>query len=476
MEVPGFKVKRTIARGGMATVYLAVQESLGREVVLKTLNAESAEREDFVERFLNEGRIIASLRHPHIITIFDIGHAGDMVYIAMEYIDGGDLKTRLTRAMGIGEALDIIHAMASALAVAHAKGIAHRDVKPANILFRSDGTPLLSDFGIAKQLSVDNELTSTGTILGSPFYMSPEQSEGHEIDGRTDIYSLGVIAYEMFTGERPYQGDSAIKVILQHIQSPVPQLPQGLQRFQPLIEEMMAKDRDKRIQTANALVRRIDEFRRSERDPLALTAGSLRVGQRPERLGPRTRLAILFGCMLMLGIGFGAFYAWTETLSTPAVTRVPPGAAVRNESGVLPPSRPLATTLPAVPSATPSETPAALREDVAKALEWLADHSLEENRLTQPPADNAFYYYSRLLAMDPDNPSARRGFASIAERFVVLAEEQFSQGNYGKAQAYIALGLQVQPNNEALISLQSFIDDRRKSIFETLMDYVAGRN
>ena len=471
MDIPGFKVKETIGRGGMATVYLAVQESLGREVVLKLLNAESAEREDFVTRFLNEGRIIASLRHPHIITIYDIGQAGDMVYIAMEYVEGGDLKNRLARPMATNEALDILYAIASALATAHAKGIVHRDVKPANILFRADGTPLLSDFGIAKQLSVDIELTSTGTILGSPFYMSPEQSEGQEIDGRTDIYSLGVIAFEMFTGERPYLGDSAIKVILQHIQSPVPRLPQGLQRLQPLVDEMMAKNREQRIQTATALLRRIDEVRRAERDPLVLTASQLAPTRHRKQRRARQRLAVLLACMLMLGAGFGAFYAWTETLSTSTVIRALPGAALINESGVVPPNATIEPTLPSVPAATPADTPPALREDVTKALEWLARHSLEQNRLTQPPADNAYYYYSRLLAMDPGNETARRGFAQIAERFVTLAENEFSKGNYGKAQAYIALGLQVQPQNEALLTLQSFIDDRNKGMLDTLMDF-----
>ena len=120
-------------------------------------------------------------------------------------------------------------------------------MKPANILFRSDGTPLLSDFGIAKDATVDKELTSTGTILGSPFYMSPEQAEGLVVDGRTDIYSLGVIYYEMLTGEKPYEGDSAIKVIMKHIQSPVPTLPPELDQFQPLLNRMMAKDREQRI-------------------------------------------------------------------------------------------------------------------------------------------------------------------------------------------------------------------------------------
>jgi serine/threonine-protein kinase PpkA len=149
--------------------------------------------------------------------------------------------------------------VSSALACAHNEGIVHRDVKPANILFRSDCTALLGDFGIAKQTSVDRELTSTGTILGSPFYMSPEQAEGQQVDGRADIYSLGVILYDMLTGNRPYQGDSAVKVILQHLQQPVPVLPGDLSRFQPLLNRMMAKDRDLRVQQAQAGITAIAE-------------------------------------------------------------------------------------------------------------------------------------------------------------------------------------------------------------------------
>ena len=220
MDVPGFEIKKTIGKGGMGTAYLAVQESLGRQVVLKTMNTSQADQTDFLERFLNEGRIVAALRHPHIITIFDIGATDDVVYMSMEYVDGGDLKDKIQLGCNEGEALNVVENIADALHFAHGEGVIHRDVKPANILYRVDGTPLLTDFGIAKQTKVDAELTSTGTILGSPFYMSPEQAEGHKVDGRADIYSLGIIFYEMLTGERPYPGDSAIKIIVQHIQSP----------------------------------------------------------------------------------------------------------------------------------------------------------------------------------------------------------------------------------------------------------------
>ena len=167
----------------MGTVYLATQESLNRAVVLKTLSLADSANPEFVERFLNEGRIIARLRHPHIVTIYDIGNAGPLVFISMEYVEGGDLRQRLGAPLPPQQALNILSAVSSALECAHDEGIVHRDVKPANILFRSDGTPLLGDFGIAKQTGVDVELTSTGTILGSPFYMSPEQAESKRCQG-----------------------------------------------------------------------------------------------------------------------------------------------------------------------------------------------------------------------------------------------------------------------------------------------------
>ena len=191
MKVSGYKIKRTIGKGGMGTVYLATQESLERDVVLKTMSLVDAEGTEFAERFLNEGRIVASLRHPHIITIYDIGATDDILYIAMEYVDGGDLKSRLDGPLPPHVCLELLARIGGALELAHRQGIIHRDVKPANILFRRDGTPLLSDFGIAKQIKLDAELTSTGTILGSPFYMSPEQSEGRVVDGRTETKTNG---------------------------------------------------------------------------------------------------------------------------------------------------------------------------------------------------------------------------------------------------------------------------------------------
>jgi hypothetical protein len=469
MEIPGYDVKRTIGRGGMATVFLAIQQSLDREIVLKTLNTTHDENGDFFERFLKEGRIIASLRHPHIVTIFDIGSADDVLYISMEYVEGGDLRAKIENRLAPVRGLDLVSKIGQALAYAHKKGIVHRDVKPANILFRGDGTPLLGDFGIAKDFTVDNELTSTGTILGSPFYMSPEQAEGLPVDGRTDIYSLGVIFYEMLTGEKPYEGDSAIKVIMKHIQSPVPQLPPELDQFQPLLDRIMAKDRDQRIGDADELVTEVEELReevegKKGRGMMTLHTLKLPLSARARALRDasgghsRTWRSLILGVVTLLVLGgLGAFTI--HRMSQPTVIyRDPPPIAATSGGATATGTEPAANVSPAD------------RQAASRALEWLAKNSLSQDRLIAPPADNAHYYFSRLLAINPNNETAKQGFSAIAERFVVLAEEQFTQKNYDQAQAYITLGLQVDPDNKGLDTLRSMIETREKTFFETVAD------
>lgn len=496
MKIPGFQIQETIGTGGMATVYLALQESLGRSVVLKTLHKADAPSESYAERFLNEARIIAALRHPHIITIYDVGTTDELLYIAMEYVEGGDLGARIRAGLEPREALDIVTRIAGALHCAHCEGVIHRDVKPANILFRHDGTPVLSDFGIAKQIAVDSELTATGTIVGSPVYMSPEQAEGTPLDVRTDIYSLGIIFYEMLTGRRPYAGDSAIKVILQHLQGPMPTLPQELERFQPFLERMVAKDREQRFGDAAAVVAAAEKLRREEiaRDT---PASAPRMVATPD--GPaaaiatvegqtvvvplaqpeRRRLRTLLSSLALFGAGLATFYVYTETLKIPEIVRPQPQVVDTSPTQIA--SRLVEQSLAQATqptnlssSAAAPSTPEPLRQDVMKALVWLAQNSLKEDRLTHPPADNAHYYYSRLLALDPGNGQALEGFHRIAERYAVLAEQEYARRHYKKAQAYVTIGLQVQPDHGGLRTLQSLIDERDRSWFEGLVEFVSG--
>ncbi|MEM7251651.1 MAG: protein kinase [Pseudomonadota bacterium] len=272
MDIPGFQIKKTIGKGGMATAYLAVEEAENRIVALKVLKLrdeglEPREQKTQIERFKREGQLVASMAHPNIVKVYGVGSTERLLYLSMEYLGGGDLKTRLHSGLSQGVALDIVESIAEALGYAHARNIIHRDVKPTNILFRRDGVPLLSDFGIAKTTSDDvTDLTTIGMLLGSPTYMSPEQAEGRELDPRTDLYSLGVILYEMLTGMPPFVDPSALKVIVKHAQEPVPPLPNELDIYQPLIDGLLEKDRDRRIQSAGDLLEQIDELRDTHAD------------------------------------------------------------------------------------------------------------------------------------------------------------------------------------------------------------------
>ena len=198
-----------------------------RPVALKVLNPLFSDDPQFSERFLREGRIVASLIHNNVITIHDIGVADDFHFISMEYLDGIDLKGRMKEGLTPDRAIDYTRTMCQALSYAHSRGFVHRDVKPANILFRENDTLLLSDFGIAKSLDGSSDITVTGTPMGSPHYLSPEQAQGLEVDVRTDIYSAGIILYEMLVGEKPFKGATEVDTIVQQLQNPAPGCPRG---------------------------------------------------------------------------------------------------------------------------------------------------------------------------------------------------------------------------------------------------------
>lgn len=475
MEIPGYDIRRLIGQGGMATAYLAEQISLSRQVVLKILDASVKESPDTVERFLNEGRIIASLNHPYIITIYDIGQSGEHLYISMEFVEGGDLKQRMQhKVFAPVEAIDILEKVAAGLAAAHESGIVHRDVKPGNILFRRDGTPLLSDFGIAKRLSGDSDLTSTGMFLGSPNYMAPEQSESGPIDGRADIYALGVILYEMLTGSRAYAADSVIDVILMHKKSPIPTLPPGLEPYQELLNLMMAKDRNERFRDARSLIHYIEQMRRSgaivsktdmtshpdfdvtgenEVDTVT-TVTRIHLDQRDVGLGRKLMIAGLGLCVLGWGVLLGIEQWLAAADRPPAVT-----PAALDSVDAAPP-------LPAGVADGAAEP-----GQIAGALLWLGRHSLNEFRLTAPPRDNAYYYFSRLLQLDPHDEHALAGMREIAQRFALLAEREIAAGDYAQARSYVALARQIDPANASLVLLEQMSTETEVGFLDALASF-----
>ncbi len=258
--IPGYDIEGEIGEGAMASVYLATQRSLERKVALKVMAAALAADPSFCERFLREGKTLARLSHPHTVTIHDIGNVGELYYMAMEYLPNGTLKERIAAGMTPEQGVTLIRQIASALGYAHAQGLVHRDVKPANILFRADGTAVLSDFGIAKSLDDRTQFTQAGFAVGTPSYMSPEQARGQEIDGRADLYALGVVLYEILVGELPYNGTDALSTALAHLTEPLPELPVHHGRYQGVLRKLLAKDPAERFPDAAALLLALDQL------------------------------------------------------------------------------------------------------------------------------------------------------------------------------------------------------------------------
>jgi serine/threonine protein kinase len=457
LKIPGYRILRPIAEGGMASVYLAVQESLDRRVVLKL----PKKFNDVFQsaRFVNEGRIIASLNHHNIITIYDIGVAGERHYFTMEYLQGGNLEERIIKGMSPGEALDLVEAIGGCLAYVHRKDIIHRDIKPANILFRRDGTPVLTDFGVAKQTEADSRLTKDGTALGSPYYISPEQAECKPLDGRADIYSLGIIFYEMLTGKKPYTGNSDIQIIIAHLSEPIPSLPDEHSQYQELIDRMIAKNPEERFATAGEMIEYIEQVRHpgSPTRMTSMSSGRAFDGRsrgqaeipgasNGARLTFRKFNALLFdestlrfaGAMTIL-LAVALVFLKTMPFMVSAFDRM--------LSGI--PSAVVTINTQKSAQHPQQESTQQVERSLAQARQLM-----EKLRYTEPNRDNAYYYYQMILKKDPGNEEALKGIAKIADTYADLVVWARDMLEYRKADEYLRIGLMVDPHNSRLLELQ----------------------
>lgn len=328
LEIPGYKIEKQLGKGGMARVYLALHKGLDRHVAIKVMSKNLDEEDDnsYSERFISEARIVASLNHVNIITVFDVGVHDGHNYIAMELVPGENLDDKIKKGLGEREALVIMKQIASALDFAHSKHIIHRDIKPENILFREDGTAILADFGIAKATESTSKMTATGTVIGTPHYMSPEQAQGQEVGSYSDFYSLGVVFYEMLTGSVPYDADSTIAIVFKHITEPVPPLVGAQIKYQPLLDTLLAKDHKDRYHSGREIITDIECLERgetpanataifnpSEINP-AITAAATRINQvvQPETIQKKGKgklyLGLTLAFTLIAGAGAGSYF------------------------------------------------------------------------------------------------------------------------------------------------------------------------
>jgi len=374
-EVPGYTVERELGRGGMATVYLARQNSLDRQVAIKVMVSEAGQDESMAQRFESEARVIAKLEHPGIVGIHEVGRtSGGRLYYVMPYLPNGDLAQRDLSQNELG-IVKLIHALLDALGYAHTRGVVHRDVKPENVLFDAMDRPRLADFGIALSSRAGNaRITSDGMALGSSGYMSPEQARGDHVDGRADLYAVGVLAYELVTGELPFRSTDPLALAIRHAQDPVPRLPPAKRHWQGFIDRAMAKRPASRFRSAASMTRALNHVERSIQ---RRQRGSIRAWMAvpPLRDSPVLLMGLGLGLSLALGVGISQWLG-----------RSAAGTTADNPSSEAPSERGRIETL-------------------------LGDAAvqLRAGNLTEPAGANAAETYLAILALQPDHLEAMQG-------------------------------------------------------------------
>ncbi|MFV1996786.1 MAG: serine/threonine-protein kinase [Acidiferrobacterales bacterium] len=460
-EIPGFRVLRVLGRGGMATVYLGVQQSMEREVAIKIMLPQLLTDPSFGDRFLREARIAAKLAHPHIVAVIDVGVSGDLYYMAMEYHPGGDLKAKIRKGLGQKQSIRIMKEIALALNYAQQSGFVHRDIKPDNILFSRSGSAVLSDFGIARAADGSTQLTATGSVVGTPHYMSPEQAQGKPVDGRSDLYSLGIMFYQMLVGKVPFHGDSALSIGIKHIRDPVPKLPEGLAKYQTFLGKLLAKNPDERWQTGADVVRTLEVLEADKTaaggDTLAATAISGEAIQATQVVGtsvtgkPGKKSGLVVTLSILLVAGIGGFIAFQKGFLGGSTEQPANGQEVvsaQRDSADL-------------PTAGDGVT-----DKVARLiLDAQADYAA--GRYFEPGSSNANQKFQAVLVIDKDNQSAKEGLRNIGTIYIANAEEAISANQFDQATTALTLAQRADSTNPKLAVVNAELDASKAAYART---------
>ncbi|HEY6985899.1 MAG TPA: bifunctional serine/threonine-protein kinase/formylglycine-generating enzyme family protein [Rhodanobacteraceae bacterium] len=432
-EIEGYRIVRRLGLGGMATVYLGIQRSLGRPVAIKVLATDHTQSEELVKRFEHEARTIARLDHPHIVSIFDVGRTSTgQIYYTMPYLPKGDLAARNLRD-DQSRVLEIMRALADALGYAHEQGIVHRDVKPENVLFDKLDRPLLADFGIAISDMNESRVTREGATIGSSGYMSPEQARSQPLDGRSDIYSLGVLCYELLTGEMPFPGPDTLSVALAHIENPVPRLPTTRRVWQPFIDKSLAKRPEARFQSAEEVLAALGAIEARINAPPAV--GPARwwreMVERTAAVPRRTR-ALAIGLLIALTLG-------SLILLLPHAPGPPAAAPLANAAPIPPsvttPAPPVLETAPSImtqlptPQSTPSPPVATIDAAAIDAMIEDAKDLAAHGHTFTPKGKNAAERYLAALHADSNRHEAMHGIEGLYPPLAAMTKDAIDRAD-----------------------------------------------
>lgn len=430
-EIAGYRLLRVLGHGGMSTVYLGEQVSLDREVAVKVMLPEALADEVSRRRFENEARTIARLEHPHIVGIYEVGRTkAGLPWYAMPYLARGHLGQRTfteDTEHGYPRVRGILHALLAALDYAHARGVVHRDVKAENVLFDEAERPLLADFGIALR-RFGPRVTTAGMAVGSTAYMAPEQARGEEVDARADLYAVGVLAWEMLTGQLPYVAPDALSMAVMHAQDPIPRLPRHLRHWQRFFDRALAKSPAQRFRNAQQMREALDRVPRHGGSPLSAAVDGMRhAGQRMRRWPVTAWLGLMLLVAAGIGVGLRELGrapddGFFRAVATRAVGPLPTPGAKPGEPIVGEPLDPTFRPLPQSP---------------AEPFLAAAEQQLRTRNLTAPSDRNATDSLLAAWKADPHHPRLPATTATAIDALADEAEHRVRTGDGGRAKDYV---------------------------------------
>ena len=478
---PGYKIIKKMGQGGMAAVYLAVQESFGRHVALKIMSDQLGQDPVWAKRFIYEAQTVAQLSHPNIVPVFDVGTFNGRFYISMELLKGGNLDDKIAKGISIPEVVRVIVGVAAGLDFAGEKGFVHRDIKPDNVMFREDGSPVILDFGIVKQKgsSAADKMTQTGTIVGTTAYMSPEQAMGKELDEGSDIYSLGIMFYELLAGRVPFQGDSAVAVLMKHVNEPPPPLPEYVSVFQPIIDKALAKKREDRYPRARAMIEHIQELEPQIRQLMAKQQAVVSQGGADDATNVQSALGATKTMTKVTGKVTSAQKLTAETELTDVLSSAKATISNFSEEARFRRARNTRRGIAAaavivvlalayvayqqfyvVPRA--SQMASQQRQEKIAELLSAADSARAGLVLTDAKAADALItQYREILVLDSENSDVHDAMSKLGQQYVDMANTELAANNISLAETYRDYVEQLSPKNEQLVALRDKIKASR---------------